>query len=66
MKFKRRFVMFLALFSILSCRPVWTIGWPEMLIFGGLILLFAGPTVWRFYRRYRKFREYEAKKKERR
>ena len=61
MKFQRLAVL-AVLFSTLACRPVLTIGWSELFIFGVILLIFAGPGLWRFYKRYRKFREYEKDK----
>ena len=61
MKFQR-LVAIAVLLSTLACRPVLTVGWSELFIFGVILLIFAGPSLWRFYKRYRKFREYEKDK----
>ena len=59
MSFQHRLVALAILFSLLACRPVLTIGWGELFIFGVILLIFVGPMLWRFYRRYRKFRKHE-------
>ena len=58
MKFQRLAALVILL-STLACRPVLTIGWSELFIFGVILLLFAGPSLWRFYKRYRKFKQHE-------
>lgn len=62
MKFHRLAVLALLL-SLLACRPVLTVGWSEMFILGVILLVLAGPGLWRFYKRYRKFKKYEKDKK---
>ena len=57
MSLQRRFVIFVTLLSLLACRPVLTIGWGEFFFFGLILLVFAGPSLWRFYQRYQRFKE---------
>jgi hypothetical protein len=63
MKFSRRLLALPVLLGLLACRPVLTVGWSELFIFGMILLVLAGPSLWRFYKRYRKFRDYEKKGK---
>jgi len=50
----KRLPTFLGLLSIglmlLSCRPVFAIGWPELLILVVLIAVLLGPVMFRVYR----------------
>ena len=64
MKIHHRFALSLLLLGLLACRPVWTVGWTEMIILGVILLALLGPSLWRFSRRYRKFKSYEKEKKE--
>jgi len=62
MKFRHRLPALTALLGILACRPVLTVGWSEIFILGIILLVLAGPGLWRFYKRYRKFTKYEKDK----
>jgi len=62
MKFNHRLAALVVLLSALACRPVLTIGWSEIFILGIILLVLAGPSVWRFYKGYRKFKKYEKRK----
>ena len=42
--------LFVLLLSLLSCRPVIAIGWPELLILIVLIAVLLGPAMFRIYR----------------
>jgi hypothetical protein len=42
--------LFVLLLSLLSCRPVIAIGWPELFILIVLIAVLLGPTMFRIYR----------------
>ncbi|MBT4842992.1 MAG: hypothetical protein HON91_11215 [Anaerolineae bacterium] len=64
MRFSLRIAQLSLFFTLLACRPVWTVGWTEILIFGIILLVFLGPSLLRFYRRFRKFRQYEREKRE--
>ncbi|MCP4139824.1 MAG: hypothetical protein GY755_05955 [Chloroflexi bacterium] len=59
MKPSRSLTLALLLSSLLSCRPVLTIGWTEIVILAVLLLILAGPSIWRFYQWYRKYKESE-------
>jgi hypothetical protein len=53
-------------FSLLSCRPVFAIGWPELIILVILVAVLLGPLMFRFYRfldKVRKFNQAKEKKK---
>lgn len=43
--------------SLLSCRPVVTVGWWEIIIVGGLFLIVLGVPLLRLYRRWIEFRQ---------
>ncbi|NOY99237.1 MAG: hypothetical protein GXP40_08560 [Chloroflexi bacterium] len=60
---RRRFALLPLLLGLLACRPVWTVGWTEVFILGVILLVFMGPSLLRFYRRYREFRRYEERKR---
>lgn len=62
MKFRHRLLALTALLVMLACRPVLTVGWSELFIFGIILLVLVGPGLWRFYKRYRKFKKYEKDK----
>ncbi|MGD8402748.1 MAG: hypothetical protein PVJ21_03740 [Anaerolineales bacterium] len=54
------------LLSLLSCRPIIAIGWPELIILVVLVGILLGPLVFRFYRfldKVRKVSQEEEKKK---
>ena len=54
------------LLSLLSCEPVFAIGWPELLILVILIFVLLGPLMFRVYRfldKVRRVSEAEEKKK---
>jgi len=54
------------LLSMLSCRPVIAIGWPELVILVILIAVLLGPLIFRFYRfldKVKKVSQAEEKKK---
>ncbi|RME06012.1 MAG: hypothetical protein D6803_07620 [Anaerolineae bacterium] len=38
-----------------ACRPVFAIGWKELLLLGAIIALLFGPALLRFYRRWETF-----------
>jgi hypothetical protein len=46
----RYFVPVALLLSILSCRPIIAIGWPELIILFVLIAVLLGPLLFRLYR----------------
>jgi len=53
-------------FSLLSCRPVFAIGWPELVILVILIAVLLGPLMFRVYRfldKVKKVSQAEEKKK---
>ncbi|MBT7190511.1 MAG: hypothetical protein HN916_09980 [Anaerolineae bacterium] len=56
MKFPRTFTFIPFFFSLLACRPVLTIGWTEIFILGVILLTLTGPSLWRFYLWYRKYK----------
>ena len=60
---QRGFVLLPLLLGLVACRPVWTVGWTEVLILGVILLIFVGPPLLRFYQRYKKFQGYEKEKK---
>jgi len=49
--------------SLLACRPVLAIGWPEFFFILVLVAFLLGGTLYGFYKRYKRFMEFEAKKK---
>lgn len=52
--------------AALACRPVFAIGWPELLILVVLIAVLLGPVLFRFYRfldKVKRFSQAEEKKK---
>jgi len=49
--------------SLLACRPVLAIGWPEFFFILVLVVFLLGGTLYGFYKRYKRFMEFEAKKK---
>jgi uncharacterized membrane protein len=54
------------LISLLSCRPVVAIGWPELIILIVLIAVLLGPVLFRLYRfldKVQKISQAEEKKK---
>jgi len=54
------------LLSLLSCRPIIAIGWPELIILVILISILLGPLMFRLYRfldKVRKVSQSEEKKK---
>jgi hypothetical protein len=53
------------LLSVLACRPVFAIGWTELLILIVIIAVLLGPVLMRVYRLFEKIRnaEDDAKKK---
>jgi hypothetical protein len=54
------------LFSVLSCRPIIAIGWPELIILVILVGVLLGPLLFRLYRfldKVRKVSQAEEKKK---
>jgi hypothetical protein len=53
------------LLSVLACRPVFAIGWTELLILIVIIAVLLGPVLLRAYRLFEKIRnaENDAKKK---
>jgi hypothetical protein len=66
----KRIPAFLGFFSIvitmLACRPIIAVGWPELIILVILIGVLLGPLMFRFYRfldKIRKFNQAEEKKK---
>ncbi|MBT3321076.1 MAG: twin-arginine translocase TatA/TatE family subunit [Anaerolineae bacterium] len=61
MKSPLSFTLIFLFLSLISCRPVLTIGWTEILILAVIFLIILGPSFLRFYKRYRKFRKYEKK-----
>ena len=50
----KRFPVFLAILSLgltlLSCRPIVAIGWPELIILVVLVAVLLGPLLFRLYR----------------
>lgn len=63
MNYQFRFALIPILLGLLACRPVWTVGWTEILILGAILFLLLGPSLWRFSRRYRNFKKYEKEKR---
>lgn len=62
-KFAGLIVLFL---SLLSCRPIIAIGWPELIILTVLIVILLGPLLFRLYRfvdKIQKASQAESKKK---
>jgi hypothetical protein len=54
------------LFGLLACRPVFAIGWTEIIIIVILVIVLMGPLLFRMYRfidRIQRAREDEEKKK---
>jgi hypothetical protein len=54
------------LLSLLSCRPIIAIGWPELIILVVLISILLGPLMFRLYRfldKVKKVSQSEEKKK---
>lgn len=53
------------LLSVLACRPIFAIGWTELLILIVIIAVLLGPVLLRVYRMFEKIRDAEddAKKK---
>jgi hypothetical protein len=47
------------LLSLLACRPVFAIGWNEILIIGFLVALLIGPLLFRLGRIWSKYQESE-------
>ena len=62
MKFQHHLAILAILLSTLACRPVLTIGWSEIFILGIILLVLVGPSMWRFYKGYRKFKKHEKDK----
>jgi len=62
MNYQIRFALIPILLGLLGCRPVWTVGWTEIIILGAILLLLLGPSLWRFSRRYKNFKKYEKEK----
>lgn len=63
-----RLLLFLAalMLSVLACRPVVAIGWPELIILVVLISILLGPLMFRLYRfldKVRRISQSEEKKK---
>jgi len=50
------------LISSLACRPVLTIGWTEILIIIGLLVLLLGPALFKIYQRMDEFRNWKKSK----
>lgn len=63
MNIQHRFIFFIAILGILACRPVFAIGWEEILVLAGIFLLFFGLPIWRFLHTYQKVRKKDEKKK---
>jgi hypothetical protein len=49
--------------STISCRPVMTVGWQEILILAVIIALLFGPILFRLYRRWDEFRQWKSQDK---
>lgn len=50
-----RITCFLLTLPALACRPVIAIGWGELFILLGLLLLLFGLPLWRFWKKWREF-----------
>ena len=66
--YKYRLLLFLTalMLSVLACRPVLAIGWPELIILVVLIGILLGPLIFRLYRfldKVKKVSQSEEKKK---
>jgi hypothetical protein len=48
----------------ISCRPVMTVGWQEILILFIIVAVFFGPVIFRIYRRWGEFRQWKGKEKD--
>lgn len=58
--------LIILLLSLLSCRPIIAIGWPEFILLTVLIVVLLGPLLFRLYRfldRVQKAGQAEQKKK---
>lgn len=55
---KARLPIAVILLSALSCRPVLTIGWGEILILVLLVVVLLGPLLYRLYRRWDEFKSW--------
>ena len=51
------------LFSSLACKPVFAIGWNELLFLFLMIVVLLGPPLYRLIRRIERFRKSEKKDK---
>ncbi|MDK1029450.1 MAG: hypothetical protein QGD96_09005 [Anaerolineae bacterium] len=61
---KNRIFISLAIlaFAPVACRPIFAIGWTELIILLVLILFLLGPVLLRIYRTLEKFRKINASK----
>jgi hypothetical protein len=59
---KLRLPIAVLLIISLACRPVLTIGWTEILIIAGLILLLLGPALFKFFQRINQFQNWKNSK----
>ncbi len=59
---KSRLLFTVLLIVSLACRPVLTIGWTEILIIAGLILLLLGPALFKLFQRINQFQNWKNSK----
>jgi hypothetical protein len=59
---KFRLLIAASLIGSLACRPVLTIGWTEILIIAGLILLLLGPALFKLFQRINQFQYWKNNK----
>lgn len=50
--------------SLLACRPVFAIGWGELVILFVVIAFLLGPVLWKFARAWNAYQESQKKKQE--
>jgi hypothetical protein len=64
---KRRIYIFTGISAILSgllaCRPVFAIGWVELLVIFLILAVLLGPLLFRFWRSLSDFRDFKQNKK---
>ena len=51
--------IFVLIFSLLACKPVFAIGWNELLFLFLLMAWLLGPPLYKFFRRLEEFRKHK-------
>lgn len=66
MRNQSRFAFFLVLllWPALACRPVFAIGWSEILVLAIIIIVLLGPLLWRVYRFWGAYQDHKRAPKE--